>query len=424
MGSRKVGFMLDEAVLCASSPEYVYDWLKTRAINSINAGGVSSISLRHRLLEGGDYELEEALLLRNDPLIEIGLARFCINENVARKLFAKSIDYDRAGVSKSHARSIRIGLLYNQWIMFGECLGGDEIDDLLENATKEELAAICENPNPSDDSLLLALIEKVASKSSSLSDEKKVAVIYALSKNKIFSASVRFGELNDEINVYRTLEALWGLVKTLPAEKVFAAALVDFLYNLEPIREVFSFDEIMEICERWKPDSERVHHSKYLTNFELVRVYIAKNAFHSKYVEAETLLNNNDIALRCAAYAHVELTPDLIRGAYELDGGKVLDYISENKSAWSSPGNRDALKSIMSTEDYIYSFTELEDEWAKSHPYYFNYEGRPPSPTIDSLSKEMAAMKRIMIDDHGFVFKLVTLNFAIAVAILVYLLAF
>lgn len=423
MGSRKVGFMLDEAVLRVSSPEYVYGWLKTRAINSINGEDASSTLLRFRLLEEGDYELEEALLFRNDPLIELGLARFCISDNVGRRLFTKSIDYDRAGVSKSHARAIRMGLLYNQWIMFDGVLEDDEIDDLLERAAKEELAAICENPNPSGKSLLLPLIEKIANKSSNLSDEKKLTAISALAKNNNFSDSKSFDNHVDLI-IYDVRKSLWGLVKTLPVEKAWASALTELLYNLKPIYRVFSFEEIIELSERWRPDSERKNKIKHLSSFGVVRQNIGAIAFHSNYDEAETLINNDDIALRCAAYAHAELTPALIRSAYELDGRVVLEYLLENNRAWSSIEKREVIKSIMSTEDYTYSFAELENKWAKSHPLYFASNDYPRSPTIDSLSEEMATMKRIMVDDHSFIFKWVTLNFAIAVAILVYLLAF
>jgi hypothetical protein len=74
---RELNAVLLEAQLVNSSPEYVYEWLRSHAEGQ-------------KAVDDLDEEAEKALLMRQQPLVDLGLARYGGSQEVLRRLFRES----------------------------------------------------------------------------------------------------------------------------------------------------------------------------------------------------------------------------------------------------------------------------------------------------------------------------------------------
>ena len=141
--------LIEESELLLLPPSDVCDWLKMRA-EIIG-------SLRWSLNEDTD----KALSQRADPLIDLGLARHTISDEIARELFGR-LTTAEAGRRKQ-ALALRLAVLANQALVMGAILDGTagalfpraahQCVAWLNAAEGCEIRALFENPKIGDNFL-------------------------------------------------------------------------------------------------------------------------------------------------------------------------------------------------------------------------------------------------------------------------------
>ncbi|MFJ1260957.1 hypothetical protein [Cupriavidus sp. CuC1] len=220
---RSVETFLLEAELLASPPQAVYDWLKERGAK------VNRVFDDH----GGDEELEEALLARADPLIDLGLARFCVHGSIAKRLFSRALGNKN---ELNHARALRLAALSNQVLGKSNLFGFP--DALFKN---EELYRWLE--------FLRDLLEG-NEPWQALSEDGRLASIFALSNNERVRRPYDDTYLDgwDEYMYHGVSTAAWKLAEKVPTTPVRAMSLARLYCSLRRERVLGLPRFIGQIC--------------------------------------------------------------------------------------------------------------------------------------------------------------------------------
>ena len=170
-----------EAELVASSPEYVYHWFEKRA-----TGKDGCIVLDASL----DVEIQQALLRRRHPLIDLALARFTNEDEIALELFRRDADVVSVGHEERERTdsALKLAVLANKMLAnpFDPVPGplrlvGDHVS-WLGAASTNEIAALFNNPTLGDGFLREFLEGSPAW--TVLSDEHRRTAVACLSRNE------------------------------------------------------------------------------------------------------------------------------------------------------------------------------------------------------------------------------------------------
>src|SRR5205814_6540626 len=84
----------------------------------------------------------------------------------------------------------------------------------------------------------------------------------------------------------------------------------------------------------------------WLLNRQRVRKGLGRLALHKDSKLLDALLTNDDIALRCSAYASGSLKPDQLTAAYQRDGELMFNEAVHNLCLWRAADTRAALREI------------------------------------------------------------------------------
>lgn len=335
-----------------------------------------------------DDEVEAALLARNDPLINLSLAKHSRFVTTLKPLFD-------AG---EPACAIRLAVLSNTVVgggifsrfpaaLFTE---QEQFTAWLITATDVELTALFENHNI-DDSFLQSLLgsEKPWD---AIPDDRLVTMVATLSRNE----RMRRPYDNDYMDGYAeysygaVFNAAWNLAGRVEPSSRWAVAL-SYLYDRMET-DAFSIDKPLELAARWyvdPSDTEAVSQEAedvqggWLSNYQGVRKGLARLALKKDPKLLPALLNSDDPALRSAAYSDGSMSPEQISNAYERDGELVFNQAMHNHKIWRSQAGRDALQAIAWSvvhndkhSDLMAAniFKSIRSNMAKKHPDWFKDE--------------------------------------------------
>ncbi|MBX9901020.1 MAG: hypothetical protein K2Y28_09585 [Burkholderiaceae bacterium] len=412
---RKHTVLITEAELVASPPERVYAVLEERARTSKGTWD-----------DGGfDECIEKNLLDRNEPLIDLALAKFCKYGETAAMLFNRRSERDEpiidlasarfskyhetavpifnqtpaTGTKGAHEQALRLAVLSNHhldgvfrsgripWCAFNS--HGVGIFEWLSKANDAELQALFTNPSI-DQNFLLGFLEGKDAWVA-MNEPRRFLAIQFLANNKRMSESY-FGDLDGsaEYSYNSVFFAAWNLAETLPATRTNAIALGGLLdvtqcYGLE-------MKDPLAIALRWTPaaddkegkeDEEKLHKNGYAWGYPLVRKSLARLASKKQTSSRSTLLNHADPAVRDAAYEFFEMKLDEIRVAYDLDKILAVNSCLRNDFVWRTTENRQALYGISwkacgelnnSYMDTVNAYNFQEKRQMKLHPDWFSEE--------------------------------------------------
>lgn len=381
---RSHAILIKEAELLASTPERVYQWLEARAIK------------RENYDEEGDHELEVALLGRNDPLIEIAIARFAKYEDTAKILFNR---INIKNFNQSHQNAIRLALLSSESLSGLFNLEGvpsglfdskrQGVSTWLATADEIELRALFSNPRIND--IFLRDILEGKEPWQVLDEDRRLAVIRTLAANKRMTQRYS-GNMNGyaEYSHDSVTFAAWKLAETLPTSKKWAVVLGIFLEKL-PYKSL-KMDDPLAIADRWRSESHDVEDqndeagsakSGYLWSYALVRKSLAGFAVSKNSELRKKLINSKDPAFRAAIYSSYEMTTEQIFSAYEMDGNLAVNECQRNDCIWRRPENRKAMHDISwkacgelnnNYMDSANTYNYLETERKNKFPQWFKDE--------------------------------------------------
>lgn len=394
-----------EAELLASPPEAVAAFLKDR----------SEYDKNERRQDEVDKDLEAALLARNDPLINLALARFGYYPSAVRPLFE--------GAAPSSA--LRLAALSNpilDRVFFSDFPlplfdGKEKAAEWLASAPDDELGALFRNPQLGD-SFLRDMLER-KSPWDSLPEERLAMIVALLSGNERMARPYDDSYMDGyaEYSHNAVFDAAWKLAETAPVTELWARPL-GWLYDSLSTSS-FSVKEPLEIAARWVPDPSDEDFLKeeakqlergWLVDFQLVRKGLARLALRKNSKLLEDLLASQDPAFRSAAYSEAALKPEQILKAYEKDGELLFNQAIHNLKIWRTPQSRDALREVawavvnndkLSDLSAANIYNGIRDDMAKKHPEWFAGEEdiEPPEPSDEPATKaDLRALAEMLIN--------------------------
>lgn len=333
--------VIQEAEFLASPPAVVAEFLKKRAAQS----------KEERRDDEVDEEFEAALHSRNDPLINLALARYGQFNTAVLPLFK--------GGEPSGA--IRLAVLANTVLgdeffsRFPIALFGspEQTAVWLATAPDAETAALFENPKLND-SFLRDLLE--GSKPwDSIPEERLAVFVASLVRNERMWTPYddSFMDGYSEYSHGSVFNAAWKLAERMPVNERWSTAL-GWLYDRMQTA-AFSIDKPLELAARWHPEPGNVEliekevkdlERGWLTSYQRVRKGLARLALHKDSKLLAGLLASDDPAFRSAAYADGNLTPEQLSAAYEIDGELVFNQAMHNHKIWRTAQGRAALKAV------------------------------------------------------------------------------
>lgn len=375
---RSYTLLINEAELMARTPEGVYDWFKDYGARV------------DFFTEEIDDDTEKALRSRNEPLIDLAIARFTKNGNGAQILFTRA---RHADPTDAHARAVRLAALSNQVIVGsfdripGSLFSEDEegVIAWLSGAELPELSALFQNPRI-DEYFLGEFLEQSAPWKA-LDEDRLVHAMYALVRNPRMRAEYD-GDMDgfSEYNHNSVFHAAWELAATVPVTPRWARILGQLLDGMP---EGSAVKDPLTTAERWRAPvddkdatEEDTKHLKsgYLSDYQLVRSALAKADVDGRHGPAERFLSSEDPAFRAAAYSTMELSVEQIHRAFERDKNLAVNLCQENDWLWRDPEKRRALHDVSwaildfndSHMDSANMFNYLEEQQKLKHPSRFS----------------------------------------------------
>lgn len=386
--------LLLEAELLAKSPEAVADFL-------INRAGVSDIDLNNDLL---DEEGEKALLGRNNPLIDLSLARYGFYGSVVSTIFNR-FPYGHAA---RLAALCNTNVYRNQWLtrsfpvscsaLFLEVAGLFETDEKvalwLNEAPDEEIQALFGN-QALEEKFLLKIFQR-SEDYEKVSDKKLQCILRSFGDNSLSKIVLDGDRYKYAYDFIRVFDTIWKLAETAEATEAWAKVLGD-IYQQLPTVSISIGDPLAAARCRWADGG---------VNHDFVRKGLGRIALDKGIVEE--ILNDEDRYIRYATYTFGKITPAQVMAAYQMDGVEVYSNAKFNDRLWRTETGRSALK------DVAYSMIDYKNDYGrmkKAFPDWFGEEEDAiclgddiafgePVESIRNRSEEERDLQTIIVADE------------------------
>jgi hypothetical protein len=303
---------LPEAVLSAQlqllPPEQVFEYLRARA---------------RPIADGTDgaRERDSALLKRNEPLIQLGLASFSSAPQIVRHIWL-SAPAPLPEASSSINSALRVACLANRCVpdhhfhamalVREEWLSIEEAEEIIEGDQFEEVRALLQNPRfPKLASIALQRSHFFAS----MHSERWLACLGLVAKNPLLSGEGHEASAPD-LYADERKRAILHLAQSLsPSESAMAA--LDSLLRATTRERAAQYNDVEALLNRWAveqfPDDERsmiaAHHQEEggLDDFRCRLAAALTNTHEWSDSKIDTLRTSDDPARVAAFFANAPL---------------------------------------------------------------------------------------------------------------------
>jgi hypothetical protein len=370
--------LIEAKRLALSSPEYVYVFLEKHADDNLS------------------QEIFETLLERNNELIMLGLARFCKNQDILKKLFCNASDKDGA--------ALRCAVLSNTNCNFGAGLFGtfdeEELKSIIERATEAEIAAIM--GNKSFQGSYLADIFKRTGIGENLNDEQWfLCCIHALYLNPNLKrehqsqAPTGYSEGWEDYEHGKAIDAAWQLIENAPLTNKWAINLAHILsYRQILLPYGCNDDYFQRIFNRWKSDEPDLE--KHFRDLRMwIGAYVPSTMKLHKWMS-----DHEDKYIRFGHYySFATNEPSELEKYYSRDGRDFIQIANSNNNLFSHEKVRNKLRELIdkdcSTRSDWFELDLFEIQYqklAKSDPRYLSEadreENEAAQPVTTGILKE------------------------------------
>jgi hypothetical protein len=371
--TRSSKVLVKEAEFLNASNDFIYKFFKetTKYSNEI------------------DEILEDKLLLKNDPFLDIVLAQYCQHNNTIFKLFMMAV--------QSNNLALKLACLSNQSFegssesipaaLFGENQWGDcpLLLNWFKSISSVEIEMLFSNKSINRD-WLDSLLECNNEFWTILTEDQQKNILRSLCKNPVIKDRDIgiFIDGQSEYNHNRLFHTIWSLSKKLPTSKQYAFALSSLLENTAFVKSSFN---VFEVAKRWDVVDERESKTDaklFLNSYELVRFHLYKIVIKDLYgddLSNKDHFDNSDIAYRVCAYSRLKnITIGDMNFILNKDGSLGVNYLLVNENLWMLEESREALKDLCfkadensrgSDLDCVNSFLIREKEMEELHPKWF-----------------------------------------------------
>lgn len=376
MTTRTYEAVVNQALLMASPAQEVFNFLKNRSEQKED----------NRFEKEADKELELSLLSRNDPLINLALAKYGAYSETLQKLFKHPTNTDQG-------KALRYCLLSNR------TKGAGLLDDLpssLFSRTEEqldyfkqigtdEIYVLFQNPKISDN--FLRDFFEGDEHWEVLDEERRLKSLEGLIYNERITTPYddSFMDGYADYSYHAVFDALWKLAETLPVDDIHASRLC-WVYD-KLIANSFSVKEPLEVAKRWTTDDKEQQEREveenergYLSHYQGVRKGLARLFKESSRVTKVDLINSEDVAFRSAVYSSGRLSPEQINDCYQKDGELFFNEAVRNERLWREKETREALRQVAwavvqadKHSDLMGAniYNHVAEDMAKKHPDWF-----------------------------------------------------
>jgi len=295
-----------------ATQEHVYQWLQE-----------NKPEREVKFLERDTTEIEKALLIRNEPLINLGLALYGQCSDTGRKLLGNNNKtIDKAVLSGTTVRPSFVGSS-ESWVEQDGVVAG-----LLTNDSRELLATLVQNPNLPDD-LLLSLLKKNGV-FKEIEEELWLYLIGSIAGNPRLGQPypqevIEFEDGFVAHQYSKVVIAAWALFATLAVTKDNAIRLGYLGKALYSELLVGDFD-VMAAIKRW-------HSEEFDDYCELVRNWLCKLLTPSNLTDEQfsNLAKSDNERFRRAYYRHCMVNVERLDNIIESDEDMLILALTDNK---------------------------------------------------------------------------------------------
>lgn len=306
-----------------------------------------------------DDKLEEALLLRNDPLISLGLAQFGASDKVMTVLYKRG---SATTGDENYNKALRLAVLGNplpaQDVFSKNTFGVVEDAELLTFLTtddfKEELSVVLKNTGAKR---LLSRIYNQEAPFDKLPEDALVRAVFWSHSNPAINDDDSSVD-GPDMDAWRLQKGIKKLLKTLPVTERGLTAAYWLLKSVDP-RHVGIFDEDpTPTFERWEAlqpgeDFKKYHHSD-CWDLEMKEEFLCLlGALFGCWSNTEQKIvylgsaDSPDRVLRCAHYARAKLTAEQMQQAYNKDTDAFTLAALYNDRLFWEPATRTKLEELI-----------------------------------------------------------------------------
>jgi hypothetical protein len=363
--------------LTHASQEEVYSWLEDNKPKDVKSKFSSDRE-----------QLESALLSRDKPLVNLGLALFGFEKETGLEIYKKSGELLKKAVLSGTTIGSSIG---DKWIVNEGIL-----DELLVSKNSDLLSGLFSNPFVDND-LLVNLYEKNEYFEKLDYDFWFELIAHTLSNPRL---STPYSEtwMNPwaEYSYRGIFSAGWKLFEKLPVNKKSAVLLSRLAETI--VQDKLHDMALYDVIKRWKVDDT----DKYVDYYALCRKALA-NFIDDFKPEFQKLKESEDVALR-QSYYH-RFAPEQkeeVRELFEKDNEKFLEEAIENINLYKKESIRDELRKCCwdykdPYHDLLYpnTFNSRVEQFSKKHPEWFkDFGGEVPfdliEDPIERINKQLA----------------------------------
>lgn len=359
---------IDAGYLATCAPADAYQWLEARAPKTVDAARTAGFRGREQRLQ------EYVLFRRNDPHINLALARFAVNGDIVRRVFWRGGPGVRLSAWCNVARS--------EWRGTGTWAQAAEIELLVTRSHPRELQAFAGNMGLNDDTLV-ALIRREGP-FTALGDDAYLKVLMALGSNPRLAAEYSDDRPMDgwaEWSHGRPAREAWMLASTAPVSHDMGVALAALLKDIPPPHHRGFEGDLPAMLARWQIDPEPKPNDRHALPGG---GFVIRTRLADILPPTADLRDSPDPALRMSFLRRFEPRhfPDWHERAaasFGKDHADVLDELMENGNLWRDSEARAKLRSLCwhapdphCSMGLPNAFRAVERRWSRKHPEWFS----------------------------------------------------
>ena len=371
---------IEATYLSKCTPQAAYDWLFERRIKDV-----------YGYCESHDATLEYILLRRNEPLIDLAIAKFGHSNKGIETVFLRGNSGVRcAALSNPHIGYIRGCNCHGRY-------GSSIVITAAMHGTKVEQESLIKNINLGE-----KVIEDLLSRKGLFedkSDDEYIRLLGWLGENPRMKTTFdQTGQICTDFGSYshnHVFSMAWKLAETLPVTQKFAYALYKLLFGTKTVSATI-FKDFPSVMERWRIEDDANSGKPTYRGSYFLRIRLAdlNNA-------DDKLLNSDDFAERASFYRRFSPWsykdwPSFI----EKDGKNAFDEFVYNDKLWMDEKTRKLLSDIVWRKkvpdpdvtlslDSINKLLSVEKYNREKHPNWFLDEDLRWGNSTDAIVKRL-----------------------------------
>jgi hypothetical protein len=350
---------IEATYLSKCTPQAAYDWLFERRIKDV-----------YGYCESHDATLEYILLRRNEPLIDLAIAKFGHSNNGIETVFLRG----NSGVRCAALSNPHIG--YIRGCNFHDRYGSSIVITAALHGTKAEQESLTKNIN-----LKGKVIEDLLSRKGlfeNKSDDEYIRLLGWLGENPRMKTTFdETGQRLDGPSSYshdHVFFMAWELAETLPATQKFAHALYKLLFGTAKVSAT-TFKDFPSVMERWRIEDDTESGKPTYSESYFLRRRLA-----DLINPDDKLLNSDDFAERESFYRRFSpLSYTEWPSFIEKDGKGAFDGLVYNDNLWMDEKTRRLLSDIAWKKvpdpnhslNAVNTFLAVEKYNREKHPDWF-----------------------------------------------------